>query len=295
MGETTGISWADMTFNPWIGCAKVSPGCKHCYAETRNDRYKQNNWGVNANRQVTSDKYWKDPIKWDLKAARDGVRRRVFCGSLCDVFEDREDLAAVRNRLGELIQWTPHLDWLLLTKRPENAFDSLRGMFPHGKTALHWPIIPDNVWVGVSVENQEYADIRIPLLLNIPSKIHFLSCEPLLGPVDLDGYLDGTKIKLDYSILGSYVDWVIVGGESGILARPMYPDWARSLRDQCTSSGVAFFMKQWGQWLPVNSAAPYSWTMIEPNQTQIFAKMGKEAAGHLLDGREYHEFPQAKV
>lgn len=183
MGKETGITWTDHTFNPWIGCVKVSAGCQYCYAQ--HDTFPRmmrsrgiELWGVNGARHVTSDSYWKQPLAWNKAAERDGVRRKVFCASLADVFEARDDLGEPRIRLWRLIEQTPALDWLLLTKRPENVMDFVPELWKHGG----WP---SYVWLGASAENQENANKRIPILLKTPAPIKFLSCEPLLGPIDL--------------------------------------------------------------------------------------------------------------
>ncbi len=232
------------TFNPWIGCAKVSAGCKNCYAETLMDeRYKKAKWGVNGTRNVTSDTYWKQPLAWNRQAAASGIRRKVFCASLADVFENRDDLVAPRARLFDLIRQTPHLDWLLLTKRPEHvrfAIGEVEDLAVASWAAddlARWCADwlagspPPNVWMGTSVEDQKAADERIPHLLDVPAVVRFLSCEPLLGPVDLPGlFYYGTEASGGVVPLREkghpQLDWVIVGGESGHDARPMYPEWA---------------------------------------------------------------------
>jgi protein gp37 len=240
--KNSSIEWTHHTFNPWIGCTRVSPGCQHCYAETMMDkRYGKVKWGPQGKRMRTSTDYWKQPLKWNREAAAAGERRRVFCASLADVFESKRDQArdmhSWRSDLFSLIRMTPHLDWLLLTKRPEMIFP----LFPWFITEIEkYP----NVWIGTSVENQEYADKRIPELLKIPAAVRFLSVEPLLGPVNLLPYL-----QMQWTGMGEetpMIDWVIVGGESGPGARPMHPDWARALRDQCRAAEVPFFMKQMG-------------------------------------------------
>lgn len=226
MGETS-IEWTDFTFNPWHGCTRVSPGCEHCYAERQGKRH-GTQWGVTAERRFFGDHHWRDPVKWNDKAAREGVRRRVFCASMADVFEDRPELEEHRQRLWALIQRTPHLDWLLLTKRPQN----LKAMLP-------WEDINDqrdpwpNVWLGTTVEDQKRANDRLADLVDARARVHFLSCEPLLERVDL-----GSLYK---------IDWVIVGGESGPGARPFNVDWARSIIYQCIGHGVAVFVKQLGE------------------------------------------------
>lgn len=254
MSEKTGISWTDHTFNPWWGCTKVSPGCKNCYAETFSARYGHDIWGPGKERRTFGAKHWAEPMKWDDAAARDGVRRRVFCASMADVF-DPEAPAEERALLWPLIRLTPNLDWLLLTKRPELA----AGMLPKD-----WGDGYPNVWLGTSVENQEYADERIPVLLNIPARIRFLSVEPLLGPVDLSRFMgapgpDGHcarcgAVTFDLEAgdhecppgFGPTVDWVIVGGESGANRRPMQLEWASAVKHLCDGAGVAFWFKQIG-------------------------------------------------
>lgn len=247
MAENSKIEWTDATFNPWLGCTKVSDGCKHCYAETLMDkRYGRVKWGPQGTRQRTSDAYWKKPLAWNRKAEAEGRRWKVFCASLADVFEDRYELLVWRNDLWLLIQRTPHLDWLLLTKRPENV----HSLVPFRWVDVDWPA---NVWIGTSVENQEMADRRIPELLKVPARIRFLSCEPLLGPVDLQPWLHMTGIPATVRVgarelPGSFMPfhWVIVGGESGQKARPFYIEWAQDLVKQCDYAGVPVFVKQLG-------------------------------------------------
>lgn len=257
MGKTTEIAWCDSTFNPWLGCSRISPGCQHCYAETLMDtRWGRVQWGPTGTRSVTGAAYWKKPRAWNTEVKRTGVRRKVFCGSLCDWLEDRHDTNAWRISLLELIELTPNLDWLMLTKRPENAVRLIQQAA--GRSVESFFDRNPHVWFGVSVEDQRRADERIPHLLSIPASVRFLSMEPLLGPVDLSGrtvnsvWIDQEFAKADH-LLSEIVDdegwpihWVILGGESGPGARPMDPDWARSIRDQCKAAGVPFFMKQMG-------------------------------------------------
>lgn len=243
MGDRTKIEWADATFNPWVGCTQVSPGCDHCYADGWAKRSGLVKWGSGASRRRTSESTWRQPLRWD--AAHEafyevhGRRRRVFCASLADVF-DNEAPAEWRADLFRLIEATPHLDWMLLTKRIGNAGDMM--FVARGG---HLPLLR-NVWLGATVVNQVEADRDIPKLLATPAAVRFLSIEPMLGPIDLTRipiprgtaeYLGGTLPR---------IDWVVVGGESGPKARPMHPEWARSLRDQCANTGVPFFMKQMG-------------------------------------------------
>jgi protein gp37 len=186
MVDTTAISWTNATFNPWIGCTKVSEACRNCYAERDNAFRKWNGgtWGPSAPRKVTSEANWRKPLQWNHQAILDGVRRRVFTASLADVF-DAEAPEDAQVRLFDLIEACDALDWLVLTKRPENAVEFYRARYGDGP-------IPPNIWQGVSVENQAAADLRIPLLLQIPAKVRFLSMEPLLGPVDLGAWLGDT-------------------------------------------------------------------------------------------------------
>lgn len=262
MGETTKIQWTHHTFNPWWGCQRVSPGCQHCYAETFDKRVGGKHWGPTAARRTFGQKHWNEPLKWAREAAKAGERHRVFCASMADVFEDRPELEPERQKLWNLIRFTAPvcmcfadygedgdehacacpagdltgggLDWLLLTKRPENV---LR-MAPADILPL--------VWVGTTVEDQARADQRIPELLRIPARVRFLSMEPLLGPVDLQ--LDSGRETGGPQgwVADPQPDWVIVGGESGPGARPFDLAWARSIRDQCASAGVACFVKQLG-------------------------------------------------
>jgi protein gp37 len=272
MSEKSAIEWTDHTFNPWWGCTKVSQGCKHCYAETLSNRFGKAEWGPSGVRIKTSAANWKQPLKWNRQAKENGTRYRVFCASMADVFEDKLDQPELndwRRELFQLIINTPHLDWQLLTKRPENVNRMIERATGFGDSEM-WFHAARNVWIGTSVENQETADERIPHLLHIPAAVRFLSVEPLLGAVDLG--LAGTvpsDISPQYRLVGSMIHWVIVGGESGRGARPMHPDWVRSIRDQCNEAGVPFFFKQWGG-------------------------ANKKKTGRLLDGREWDEFPEVQ-
>lgn len=327
MAKST-IEWTDYTFNPWWGCQKVSPACEHCYAETWAKRTGHPNiWGgEKSERRFFGDKHWDEPLKWNKhitlrcpgchkicvcdtmgKAAfgkcmdcdiwadnMPSVRPRVFCASMADVFEERDDLIADRTRLFALIRATPNLDWLLLTKRPENwrylVLSTINQFGGLKVTEAEWDLInwlgdwlngklPHNVWMGTTVENQEMADKRIPALLAIPAKVRFLSCEPLLGPVDL------VSIR---RVLGPLaIHWVIAGGESGPGARFMNSAWAQSLRDQCAGASVPFFFKQWGEFLPDNQNPKLSGEFGSTSGIRV----GKKAAGRTLDGRTHDEFP----
>ena len=303
----TKIEWCDHTWNPWWGCVKVSPGCANCYAEafdrrthgtskhvTASGETREPHWGKDAPRRFFGDKHWAEPLRWDWEAAvamnaaergqaggASGAlphRPRVFCASMADVFEDRPDLVEPRARLFRLIDATPNLDWLLLTKRPEN----IRRMVPP-EWLESWPA---HVWVGTTVEDQKRADQRIPHLLDVPARVRFLSVEPLLESVDLTAAvaeLFCMKCRTPATIAASAdpestpeedraqwvdpecphacpkcggetdgrypddrIDWVIVGGESGTSAREFNLGWCRSIVDQCVASAVPVFVKQMG-------------------------------------------------
>lgn len=322
MAENSKIEWCDMTWNPWIGCTRVSPGCQHCYAETMMDkRYGKVKWGPQGARIRTSADYWKQPAKWNRAAEAEGVRRRVFCASLADVFEIKEDqydeLRSWRLDLFDLIEATPMLDWLVLTKRPDVARAAVPTRWLRG-----WPA---NVWIGASVENQEYADKRIPHLLKIPAAVRFLSVEPLLGAVDLSAYLTpqfyseelpsprfgyGYPPTMKAARLRPSVNWVIVGGESGHGARAMHSNWVRNIRDQCQEAGVPFFFKQWGAAVPFKQRENPDGPIGRGTVGVVFEKAGqsqldpgwegnwwgyKKHTGRLLDGREWNEFPETAV
>ena len=263
MAEDSNISWTDNTFNPWLGCQRISPACGHCYAERLvTTRMSLPLWGPpkTTERHRTAVSNWRKPLAWNRKAQKEGHRLKVFCASLADVFEDAPQVAPWRADLFRMIEDTPALDWLLLTKRPEHM---VRLAAEAGWTGV-WP---GNVWAGTTVESQDYADERIPHLLSVPARVRFLSVEPLLSPVnlrdtpcnvtslngELDDYFDplagrGLELQDEGYSEGVYprLSWVIVGGESGPGARPFDLEWARSIRDQCKATGTAFFMKQAG-------------------------------------------------
>ncbi len=297
MGADSKIEWCHHTFNHVRGCTKVSAGCANCYAETLSHRNPGTLgvWGPNGTRVVAAEAAWKEPLKWDRAAAKAGERHRVFCASLADVFEDwqgpmvdakgeilfstggdpywqpaatvnlraypgfdadddlfRTKMNDVRQRLFDLIRHTPHLDWLLLTKRPENV---PRMVSPGW--LLNWP---RNVWLGTSVEDQQAADERIPQLLKVPAAVRFLSCEPLLGPLDLNRWLYSSydRAAMDSQLISPLpgteaaarwtvkVNWVILGGESGPGSRPMNVEWVEDVLADCNQSGTACFVKQLG-------------------------------------------------
>ena len=242
MGSNTKIEWCDCTFNPWIGCTKVSPGCANCYAEAMDHRWGNKRWGVSAERHRTSPANWRQPPKWNRLGQVDGRRRRVFCASLADVF-DAEVVHEWRMDLFHLIDATPNLDWLLLTKRPGLALRFFDGPGAGFRDQA-------NRWHGVSVEDQERADERIPLLVKTPAAVRFLSCEPLLEGLELRRWLCSRACGHDGP--DQEIHWVIVGGESGHGARPMELSWARSIVRQCLDTATPCFVKQLG-------AKPFVW------------------------------------
>lgn len=264
------IEWTDYTFNPWWGCVKVSPACDHCYAEALSKRYGHAVWGAETDRRFFGGAHWNEPLKWNARADKEGSRLRVFCGSMCDVMEERsvrtgevsrghhEAINAARMRLYDLIRATPHLDWLLLTKRPQNfrrflPIDWVRGS------------MQPNLWLLTTVESSEYL-WRIEELLKVPAVVHGVSNEPALGPIDFSPWLGA---------LG--VNWIITGGESGGHARPTDPEWVRGIRDQCAITRTPFFFKQWGE------------------HNDDLVRIGKKKAGRLLDGVEYSELPAVSL
>lgn len=298
MGSNTKIEWADDTFSPWWGCVKVSEACRNCYAENHANRFSPGTWGPSGRRRFFGERHWDGPRRWDRKAKREGVRRRVFCASMCDVFEelpeghpDRIAMADARSELWALIGDTPNLDWLLLTKRPENIRSVMLSI--SGSNAIY-----PNMWLGTTVEDQTTADTRIPALLrSVPAAVHFVSCEPLLEAVDLSRYLTwGALCECNHNAppderctpdaaehwircnLGTHrVNWVIAGGESGHDARPSHPDWFRSLRNQCAKhtnqlvGSTPFLFKQWGAYAPRSHhkdvATGDKWGTVGPDGT----------------------------
>ncbi len=291
MAENTHIEWAHHTFNGWIGCTKVGPGCDHCYAEALATTRLGVPWGPGQPRRRTAESTWHQPRRWNNRAAKLGLRYRVFCSSLADVFDNEID-ASWRTDLAQLIRETPHLDWLLLTKRIGNVPDMLLAMFDAD--------LPTNFRVGATIVNQPEWDRdshKVAQVSVIVGKQRvFLSMEPLLGPVNFEG-LGRYRLK---SIVGQ----VIVGGESGPHARPMHPYWARTIRDQCATAGVPFLFKQWGEWVPGGhpaalAIAPLTMAgaakaMTEGGQFpdgQSCWNVGKKAAGRLLDGVQHDGYP----
>lgn len=281
MGQNSNIEWTDHTFNPWWGCDRISPGCDHCYAEREAARFHPHLklWGHDAARLTFTEKHWSGPLLWNQRAVQDRKRYRVFCLSMGDVFDHHPTAVDLRPKLWNLIRCTPHLDWLLLTKRVGNA----GRMLPLDWGDRGYP----NVWLGYSPSSQIELDRDVPKLLRIPAVVHFLSCEPLLESLDLRPHLWGRAVKCDDCPHNSdclclaeprlklanepAISWVIVGGESGSKARWIQPDWVRRIRDDCLASGVPFFFKQWGQ---------------------LGGVRRKAEAGRELDGRTWDMIPE---
>ncbi len=265
MGVETKIQWCHHTWNPWRGCVHDSPGCDNCYAELLSFRNPTvlGEWGPNGKRAIAAESYWDLPRKWNEAARKAGERRRVFCLSLGDVFEDRAELVEPRARLFAMIERTHNLDWLLLTKRPQNVERLIKPLESKWYPDMPlWETFPlPNVWLGVSVEDQQRADQRIPTLLRIPATVRFLSVEPLLESVDLR-FFDSMIVDIAREMATraprkrpNGVSWAIVGGESGSNARPCDVAWVQSVVAQCREAGVAPFVKQLGA-VPVDGGVP---------------------------------------
>lgn len=244
MGENSKIAWTDHTFNPWIGCQKVSAACDNCYAETWDARFKGERWGPHADRTRTADANWKKPFRWNREARGAATRPRVFCASLADWLDNHKSIQPQwRHDLFYMIDATPHLDWLLLTKRPQNY----RKFAPRD-----WTPYPKNVWLGTTVEDQTAAEQRIWHLCQSLGKVKFISYEPALGPLDLTCVKTPEFGETFNALTGELstggfvgrIGWVIAGGESGPNYRPGSLDWFRALRDQCAAHDVPFLFKQ---------------------------------------------------
>jgi len=341
MSDKTGIEWTEATWNPLTGCTKVSAGCDHCYAETIAHRFAGTPAYPNGFQVTLRPERLDQPLRWRRP-------RRIFVNSMSDLFHDAvpDDYIA---RVFAVMALAEHHTFQVLTKRHARMRSLLRdddfrqevganlialtaddkGMCVLPEQCLvpgdWWPL--RNVWLGVSTETQQWADIRIPALLDTPAAVRFISAEPLLGPIYLAhrGYFASDEFDR------TGIDWVIVGGESGRGARPMHPDWARSLRDECQAAGVAFLFKQWGEWVedvterPGDDFGPAyrvlnvprdakdrnrcalherGMTALTPdNPFNPFAeghpgwtaakRVGKKAAGRELDGRTWDQYPEA--
>ena len=291
MAENSAIEWTHHTMNFWVGCTALSPACDHCYAESWAKRTGHSKlWS--GERRRTSATLWQQPTKWDRRCATAGIRERVFTNSLAD-FLDNQVPSRWRDDAWHRIDQTPHLDWMILSKRPENA---LKMLPTEAIGAPAWDGGWPNVWIGATVEDRARKR-RIDVLREIPARVRFLSIEPLLedlGAIDLSG-----------------ISLVIVGGESGPGARPMHPAWVRSIRDQCAADGVAFFFKQWGEWAPLldedglvrseglgSAGAVFedgAWTFFKRgNRHGDLFRIGKKATGRLLDGRTHDAMPEVR-
>ena len=314
MGWNTKVEYVDDSFSPWHGCSRKSAGCRFCFAADLERRWGNGDlWRRRGPRRIVSEQQWNEPPKWNLAAQAEGRRRRILNGTMCDVFEDHPAVTAARARLFNLIEATPWLLWFPFTKRPENV----PRMVPWGD---EWP---ENVGLTTSVENQEAADERIPLLNAASARLLCLSVEPLIGPIDFSRH--------DLSRIG----WAIIGGESGAHARPMHPQWARDAYRQLAEVRIPVWYKQWGTWgpaawsvarqpgealaeykaragktaathlYPVDAEAnchrrikaPPAWdrdpASPPPAHLAPLRRWGKARAGHLLDGAEIRELPEA--
>lgn len=339
------IEWTDRTWNPIVGCSRVSPGCQHCYAERMAKRLQA--MGTRGYEGVVNERgQWTGKLNFVESVLAEPLRRKkptmYFVNSMSDLFHENvpnEWIAAIfavmhacpqhqfqclTKRPDRMLKWfewvssqyTPmdrarilecsvlrlHAKFGLETQKPFNLFSAWNAL------GYDWPL--KNVWLGVSVENQEQADKRIPLLLQTPAAVRWLSCEPLLGEIDLSAWIHWSHSKDEDGIKDSsaetLIDWAIVGGESGPDARPMHPKWARSLRDQCVSAGIPFFFKQWGEYVPgvKMDSDGWEWALQNGDRGKFKGKsghrwddnlasvlVGKKAAGRMLDGREWNEFP----
>ena len=296
----TKIEWADRVWNPVTGCTKVSAGCANCYAERHAKRF----WGDRKFTDVIyHDGRLTQPLHWQKPS-------RVFVNSMSDLFHPDVDFDYIL-RVWMIMERSKLHKFIILTKRPERMrifvnewLPGAWGLANKNLQLLDKPL--QNVWLGVSIENQQTADERIPLLLKTPAAKRIVSFEPALGPVDFRGieyeknaFLDSLDIEWDEELedMGPKLDWVIMGGESGPGARPMHPDWARSVRDQCQAAWVPFFFKQFGEWIhetqvqenmPIHAVS--SKRMMADDKYK-FIKVGKKHTGHILDGKEHLEFP----
>jgi protein gp37 len=281
MGETSKVEWTDSSWSPWYGCHKVSQGCAHCYAYREMAKY-----GKQPNIVTRSKTTFRAPLSWAKKKANWG--KKIFVCPWSDFWIEEAD--PWREEALHIMRQTPMFTYIVPSKRLERVPDHLPGDWGAG-----W----EHVWLGASIEDQAAADLRVPLLLRIPCKTRFLSCEPLLGEIDsdlwiVDGYggyrynaLTGEEWPFTVEpILGNKINWVIAGGESGSDARPCHPDWMRSLRNQCEQASVPFFFKSWGEYIPAEPPAEQRYTMpVE------FIRVGRKQSGCMLDGREWHQYP----
>jgi len=324
MGDKSAIEWTDATWNPVRGCVKVSPGCKHCYAETFAERFrgvKGHPYEQGFDLRLVPDKL-DQPLRWKRP-------RRIFVNSMSDLFQEGVPDSYIGAVFAVMALASQHT-FQVLTKRADRAcawmaeatkrlphrwwMDEALGRYGFDEKQRA-PLVPErdwplpNVWLGVSVENQEYAEERIPHLLQTPAAVRFVSAEPLLGPIEfIEGFEDGQPegLRIDWlrgADLGDTkipaLNWIICGGESGPGARPMYPQWARGIRDQCIAAGVPFFFKQWGEWcaddqVQIDDYGGCEWKVAAEVILDMpsLHRVGKKVTGRLLDGREWNEFPK---
>jgi protein gp37 len=292
MGDQSKIEWTDATWNPIRGCSRVSEGCRFCYAERVAARFSGIGMPYEGLAVVKSDgPHWTGEVRFIEERLGDPLRwrkpRRIFVNSMSDLFHEKLNTDAIV-RICEVMGRAKQHIFQVLTKRPERMLGLLTDLQAFGGNP------PGHIWWGVSVEDQATADERIPLLLQTPAAVRWVSYEPALGPVDFtairrtraEGFmrpLDGRFNKLD---------WIVAGGESGHGARPAHPDWFRSVRDQCVAAGVPFFFKQWGEWRPKEKRG-YGSIGFFNDGTEV-ERVGKKAAGRLLDGREWNQYPEFK-
>lgn len=306
MGETTSISWCDHTFNPWIGCTKVSPACDGCYAEAMMDkRYGRVKWGAPGKgagtRVRTSEGYWRQPLRWNSRAAAEGARPFVFCSSLADVFDNKVPAGWQRDLFG-LIAATPQLVWLLLSKRPQNILPILSDL---------GIALPRNVALGATCEDQTRWDINVPALIAAKWELQplfaFVSAEPLLGRINarsapipdvLRPYFGKQDERFDplhpHQPGYARIDWIITGGETdqgGHQARPSNPQWFRDLRDDCAATETTFHHKQNGEWVSVSEVegeGPH----FQFRDGRTVRRIGKNKTGRSIDGVTYNARPE---
>jgi len=331
MANATKIEWADVTVNPIVGCTHCSPGCDNCYAERFADRLAKNPATADKYRGVVRDGRWTGKMRLNPLVelhSIPGKGKRVFVGSMCDLFhpsvpDEWRDRVFADILADHIMQKGHEHTFMCLTKRAEGMqhyfqagkevllrrwwqagdgrIDCLFASAVEGLKNNLWPL--PNVWLGVTVCNQEEAEAKIPLLLQVPASRRFVSVEPMLGPVDIGRWLPGCDC--DPCMCGTghsnWLDWVICGGETGRRARPLHPDWVRSLRDQCkaTIGGAAFFFKSWGEWSQeMNRYALYpdrfKHVWQGKNGATTVYWVGKRMAGRLLDGLEWSEIPSRK-
>lgn len=327
MAGSTGIEWTDATWNPIRGCARVSEGCRNCYAEGVAKRF--SGPGRPYHGLIARTGQWNGGVMvvehlldWPLRKRKP---QRIFVNSMSDLFHEAVPDEWI-DQIFAVMALAPQHTFQVLTKRPERMreyfadlglraemigieAEAIGGIDRHTEDLKQrWPLPLPNVWLGVSVEDQATADVRIPLLLQTPAAVRWVSAEPLLGPVDLlYSAFDGAW---PFKEMGQ-LDWVVVGGESGRNARPMHPYWARSLRDQCQAAGVPFLFKQWGNWCPSDAKPePGKYTgggiflrhdgrkgsQIDwwDGNAAAMDYLGKKAAGRMLDGRLHDEYPEAQ-